>query len=260
MRYWLVIPAAGIGQRLGAGCPKQYLEVAGRSLLEWSLAPFLADVRCAGVVVALAPGDPWWPALRARLPATVVEAEGGAERGDSVRRALEALASRLDDDPWVLVHDAARPCVERAEIDALLAAVAAHESGGLLALPLADTLKRQQPESAAMATATATTKAAGPRTAGATDTAVRVERTEPRTGLWRALTPQAFRLRALLGALHAAAAAGRVPTDESQAIEWAGHGAPLLVTGSAANVKVTTPADLALVERLLAARPREVTT
>lgn len=239
MRYWLVIPAAGIGQRLGAQRPKQYLEVAGRSLLEWSIAPFAADPRCAGIIVALAPGDPWWPSLRPRLPASLIEAEGGAERGDSVRRALEVLADRVEGDPWVLVHDAARPCVERGEVDALLEAVVRHDTGGLLALPLADTLKRQQ--------------------AGADPAApARVERTEPRAGLWRALTPQAFRLRALLAALRTAAATGRVPTDEAQAIEWAGQGAPLLVAGSAANVKVTTPADLALVERLLAARTREV--
>lgn len=233
MRYWLVIPAAGLGQRLGASLPKQYLEIAGRSLLEWALSPFVADPRCAGIVVALAPGDRWWPSIRARIGRPVLEAAGGAERGDSVRRALEALASHVADDPWVLVHDAARPCVEPQEIDALLVAVAQHERGGLLALPLADTLKRQEEPAARP-----------PAVAG----------TQPRAGLWRAATPQAFRLRALLAALQAAAREGRVPTDEAQAIEWAGLGAPLLVAGSSANIKVTTPADLALVTTLLESR------
>jgi 2-C-methyl-D-erythritol 4-phosphate cytidylyltransferase len=232
LRYWLVIPAAGLGQRLGAGLPKQYLDVGGRSLLEWALAPFTADPRCEGVVVALAPGDRWWPSLRERLGRPVIEATGGAERSDSVRRALQELASRTEADPWVLVHDAARPCVRREEIDALLAGVTAHEDGALLALPLVDTLKRQD-------------AAAGEP---------RVAHTEPRAGLWRALTPQAFRLRRLLAALQAAAAQGRVPTDEAQAIEWAGLGRPRLVPGAATNVKVTTPADLALVETLLAQR------
>jgi len=237
LHYWLVIPAAGLGQRLGASLPKQYLEVAGRSLLEWALAPFVADARCAGVVLSLAADDRCWPRLRARLPCTVIEASGGAERSDSVRQALETLATRVTDDPWVLVHDAARPCVERHDIDALLAAVAGHADGALLALPLADTLKRQQ------------------EPAGGAPV---VARTEPRAGLWRALTPQAFRLRVLLAALRAAAQADRVPTDEAEAIEWAGLGRPLLVPGSAANVKVTTPADLALVGTLLAARCGEV--
>ena len=232
MRYWLVIPAAGIGQRFGAHLPKQYLEVQGRSLLEWSLAAFESDRRCDGLVVALASADPWWPAVRARLPTAVIEATGGAQRADSVRVALETLAGRVEGDPWVLVHDAVRPCVERAEIDALLEGVAAHPDGGLLALPLADTLKRQA-------------DGAEPPTVG---------RTEPRAGLWRALTPQAFRLRRLLEALRAAARAGRVPTDEAEAIEWAGLGRPLLVAGAATNLKVTTAADLQLVATILAAR------
>ncbi len=196
------------------------------------MSAFAADERCDGLVVAVAAGDPWWSAVRSRLSRPVIEATGGAERSDSVRLALETLASRVADDPWVLVHDAARPCVERADIDALLAGVAAHPDGALLALPLSDTLKRQS-------------EAATPAT---------VERTESRSGLWRALTPQVFRLRRLLEALRAAAREGRVPSDESQAIEWAGLGRPLLVAGAAANVKVTTPADLALVATILAAR------
>jgi 2-C-methyl-D-erythritol 4-phosphate cytidylyltransferase len=232
LRYWLVIPAAGIGQRLGAHLPKQYLEVHGRCLLEWSLAAFESDRRCEGLVVALAPGDPWWPALRDRLGRPVIEATGGAERADSVRLALETLAGKVDDDPWVMVHDAARPCVGRTEIDALLDGVAAHPDGGLLALPLADTLKRQAP--------------------GASPPAV--GHTEPRAGLWRALTPQLFRLRRLLEALRAAGRDGRVPTDEAEAIEWAGLGRPLLVPGAAANIKVTTAADLELVATILGAR------
>ncbi len=232
MRYWLVIPAAGIGQRLGADLPKQYLEVHGRSLLEWSLAAFESDRRCDGRVVALAPGDPWWPPLRAKLAQPVVEAVGGAERADSVRHALETLAGRVAGDPWVMVHDAARPCVSRAEVDALLDGIAAHPDGGLLALPLADTLKRQA-------------QGAAPATVG---------RTEPRAGLWRALTPQVFRLRRLLEAMRAAARGGRVPTDEAEAIEWAELGKPRLVPGAATNIKVTTAADLELVSLILAAR------
>ncbi len=237
--YWLVMPAAGRGKRLGAELPKQYLPLAGRSMLEWSLQIFLNDSACRGVAVALSPGDEYWPALRTRLAHAVIEAPGGAERSDSVRQALETLRTRgADEADWVLVHDAARPCVTRAEVDALLQGVAREDSagqaplgGGLLASPLADTLKRGVTE-------------AGSVVSG---------ETVPREGFWRALTPQMFRLGALLAALRAAASAGRVPTDEAQAMEWLGA-KPRLITGESTNLKVTTAADLALAEGILRAR------
>jgi 2-C-methyl-D-erythritol 4-phosphate cytidylyltransferase len=228
------MPAAGRGERLGAGLPKQYLTLLGRPMLEWSLAPFLADADCRGVVVAVAAGDMHWSALRPRLSRPVREATGGATRADSVASGLAALrAARAQDDDWVLVHDAARPCVTAAEIDALRAAVVAdpRASGGLLAVPLSDTLKR------------------GDAAHGAT----RSEGTLPRESLWRALTPQMFRLGALEAALVAAAREGRSPTDEAQAVEWQG-GAPRLVAGEATNLKVTTQADVTLAEAILASR------
>ena len=234
--YWLVMPAAGRGERLGAGLPKQYLTLLGRPMLEWSLAPFLADADCRGVVVAVAAGDIHWPDVRARLSRPVREATGGATRADSVASGLAALrTARAGDDDWVLVHDAARPCITPAEIDALRAAVAAdpQASGGILAVPLADTLKRGD----------------------AAHGALRSEGTLPRESLWRALTPQMFRLGALQQALAAAARDGRNPTDEAQAIEWQGV-APRLVSGEATNLKVTTQADVVLAEAILAARPQ----
>lgn len=235
MRYALVVPAAGSGRRFGAAVVrKQYEPLAGATVIEHALAPFLADERCHRIVVAIAPGDAAWPGVAVRCTARALcpigAVEGGAERAESVACALGALQAAAGDDDWVLVHDAVRPCVSRAEIDALLAAAAAHPVGALLAIPLADTLKRE---------------------AGG-GTAAEVARTEPREGLWRALTPQMFRLRPLALALDAARAAGRQPTDEAQAIEWQGH-APLLVRGDARNIKVTTPADLALAEALLRA-------
>jgi 2-C-methyl-D-erythritol 4-phosphate cytidylyltransferase len=137
---------------------------------------------------------------------------------------------------WVLVHDAARPCLTAGEVDTLLDAIDDGPDGGLLALPLADTLKREWSTTDGPA-------AAVPQVGG----------TEPRTGLWRALTPQAFRLAPLRAALAAASAAGRSPTDESQAMEWAGH-RPRLAPGSATNLKVTTSSDLALAQSILATR------
>jgi 2-C-methyl-D-erythritol 4-phosphate cytidylyltransferase len=150
---------------------------------------------------------------------------GGAQRADSVLAGLESM--RTDDDEWVLVHDAARPCVCAAEIDALLEAAGSDEVGGLLAVPLADTLKRE---------------AAG-----------RVCETPSRDSLWRALTPQMFRLGALRAALQAARDAGRSPTDEAQALEWQGR-RPRLVIGSALNLKITTAADLLLATAILSQR------
>jgi 2-C-methyl-D-erythritol 4-phosphate cytidylyltransferase len=206
--------------------PKQYHPLAGRAIIEWALTPFLADSRCAGVCVALAAADTWFGRLPAALDSRVRTTLGGAARADSVEAALAACGAGPED--WVLVHDAARPCLAPDELDRLLAAASQAADGALLALPLADTLKR----------------AAGDG---------HVLNTESREQLWRAQTPQMFRCHRLAKALRAASAAGRAPTDEAQAIEWIG-GTPLLVPGSALNIKVTTPEDLALAEAILGMR------
>jgi 2-C-methyl-D-erythritol 4-phosphate cytidylyltransferase len=248
-------------------------------MIEWALAPFLTDARCAGAVIALAPGDIWWPKVAERIPAVAV-APGGTERSESVRNALAGLSRRAGKDDWVLVHDAARPCLPAADIDRLLERVGSHPIGGILAQPVADTLKRSQSMAPTHAdTAGGSVSAelhsgmdpggraesqARPSTAGdarakaAVDTAQpgtnpTVDQTVDRTGLWRAGTPQMFRYGVLVDALDRAIAAKRFPTDEAQALEWLGQH-PLLVEGSAANIKVTTADDLALAEALLAAR------
>jgi 2-C-methyl-D-erythritol 4-phosphate cytidylyltransferase len=225
LRYWLVMPAAGSGQRFGQELPKQYMPLAGRTVIECSLAPFLADPRCSAVVVAVAASDQRFALLQVAKEARVSSVTGGAQRADSVLAALESI--HAGDDDWVLVHDAARPCVTRAEIDALLECAGSDAAGGLLAVPLADTLKREQ--------------------------AGRVHATPSRESLWRALTPQMFRLGALRSALQAARIAGRIPTDEAQALEWQGQ-KPRLVAGSAMNLKITTAADLLLAGAILSQR------
>lgn len=243
MRYWLVMPAAGVGRRFGAGRPKQYATLLGRTVIEWALTPFLADPICAGIVVALAAEDPYWEEVAARiakLPGHTPEllyAGGGAERSHTVRKGLAALHERASPDDWILVHDAARPCLSPGDLQQLLSSLASHRVGGILATPAADTLKR-----AADASATA----AG--SAGAD-----IEQTVDRAGLWRALTPQMFRYRMLCDALDQALGAGRLPTDEAQALEWIGE-RPVLVQGSAANIKVTSANDLVLAAALLNAR------
>ncbi len=223
VEYWLVVPAAGSGRRMGADAPKQYLTLAGATVLEHALAPFLADARCRGVVVALAAADARWESLPVARHAKVRTVPGGAERRDSVLAGLAALreqgAAAAD---WVLVHDAARPCLARADLERLLAALPDAPDGALLAVPVADTLKRADE--------------AG-RSAGTVD----------RRGLWRALTPQAAPLALLGDALAAAPGA----TDEASALEAVGR-RPRLVPGAATNVKVTEPADLEFARLVLA--------
>jgi len=247
--------------------------------MEWSLATFLYDSRCLGVVVILGQNDTLWPTVAARLPdvtgatraseasvaaaladATrvaekaaargraieeftdpglslpttpavtlprVITAHGGKERSHSVRNGLAALSGLAGPDDWVLVHDAARPCVLRQDVDKLLERVQAHPIGGLLAAPAADTLKRAS---------------------GDKDVLETVDRAQ----LWRALTPQMFRYKALSDALDRAQEQGRSPTDEAQALEWMGE-RPLIVEGSTTNIKITSGDDLVIAVALLAA-------
>jgi len=229
--YWLLMPAAGVGSRFGGGIPKQHLPLAGSTVLELSLQPFLSDSGCRGITLALSSKDPWRTALRARLPATARVVDGGAERVDSVLAALDSLRGDAREEDWVLVHDAVRPCLAGSDLELLLRAGGASAEGALLAAPLADTLKRAGADSCVAATVS-------------------------RTGLWRALTPQMFRFGALRAALLAARAAGRHPTDEAEAIEWQG-GQPLLVAAGQSNPKITTAGDLPLAAAILAARAGE---
>ena len=232
MRYYLVIPAAGSGRRFAAPVPKQYAELGSSTVIEQSLAPFETDADCAGICVAVAPDDLLWPAIAARRPRLVQTANGGEQRAHSVRNALRKLASQVRDDDWVMVHDAARPCFTGADLATLKRELAAHPVGGLLAIPLADTLKRGLEPGSQI---------------------THVDETLERAGLWRAATPQVFRFGVLLRALEQALSAGRIPTDEAQAIEWSGQ-RPRLVAGRADNIKVTTGDDLALAAAILTTR------
>jgi 2-C-methyl-D-erythritol 4-phosphate cytidylyltransferase len=239
MRYWLVMPAAGVGRRFGDHTPKQYADLQGRTVIEWALSVFLADERCEGAVVVIAAGDQRWPHVAERLSESsvpevpdwslpeIITAPGGAERGSSVRNGLAALSRRAAADDWVLVHDAARPCISTTDRDNLLTRAHTHAVGGLLAAPAADTLKR-------------------------VNTDREITETVDRTSLWRALTPQMFRYELLCQALDKALAAGRSPTDEAQAVEWTGA-RPLVVEGSTTNIKVTSADDLVIAAALLAA-------
>ena len=223
---WAVVPAAGRGARFGGSIPKQYLGLFGRPLLWHTLDRLLRHPGVEGVVVALAEGDPHWPGWTSLHGKPVVACIGGAERAASVLAGLAALPESVREKDWVLVHDAARPCLRGDDLDRLLAHGTAHDVGAILAAPVRDTLKRATPDG-------------------------RIERTEPREALWRALTPQLFRRGLLAHALEGAIASGAAVTDEASAIERLGL-EPLLVEGAADNIKVTEPADLALAEFVLA--------
>jgi 2-C-methyl-D-erythritol 4-phosphate cytidylyltransferase len=235
MRYYLVIPAAGSGRRFSASQPKQYARLGSSTVIEHALTPFEADPDCAGIVVAVAADDISWKGIAARRTRLIETATGGEQRAHSVRNALRALVGRARDDDWIMVHDAARPCFTAGDLQLLKRELASHPVGGLLAVPLADTLKR----------------ALEPGTR-----ASHVDATLDRNGLWRAATPQVFRFGVLLRALEAALEAQRVPTDEAQAIEWTGQ-RPQLVAGRADNIKVTTAEDLELANAILGRRAQQ---
>lgn len=218
--YWVVIPAAGIGKRMGADRPKQYLSLLGKSVIEQTLDCFIDHPRVNGIVVALSRDDGYWTELSISHSARIIRAEGGAERCHSVLNALAALHKKADEEDWVLVHDAARPCLTRSDLDKLIDELSGDEVGGILAMPVRDTMKRG-------------------------DGTGRIAHTEDRNDLWHALTPQMFRFGLLRSALQQSLADGFVVTDEASAIEHVGL-KPRLIEGRADNIKVTRPEDLAL--------------
>ncbi len=219
--WWGVVPAAGVGRRVGAGIPKQYLDLAGQKVIDLTLATLLDHPRVRGVVVVLHPdGDALWPETQHANHPRVSTVSGGAERCHSVLNALFGLAGRAADDDWVLVHDAARPCLGRADLDRLIAELENDPVGGILGVPVRDTMKQALPGD-------------------------RIETTVPREGLWHAFTPQAFRLGLLRRALEAALDAGHRVTDDASAVELLGlH--PRLIEGQGDNIKITRPEDIPL--------------
>lgn len=226
-----MVPAAGGGARLGADRPKQYVSLRGRPILLHTLDRLASYPRLRGILVGVAPNDLYWPTLNLKIPKLLGTYVGGAQRAQTVLNGLQVLTQHAGPDDWVLVHDAARPCLRHADIDRLLAAVVGHAEGGLLALLVSDTLKRADQNGAVAETVT-------------------------RTGLWRALTPQAFPIAALRAALDAALRAGIEITDEASAMEYTGA-RPRLVPGYADNIKITVPGDLALAELYLREQENE---
>lgn len=226
---WAVIPAAGTGSRMGAAMPKQFLMLLDKPVLAHTLDRLGLHPRLRGIQVATAAEKTQWDAIAGSVAPLTREkllpvCAGGESRAESVLRGLEALSAHADTQDWVLVHDAARPCLRQADLDALLQVLDAGAEGAILGVPVADTLKRVREG--------------------------RVQETIPRQQLWRAFTPQAFRLGELLAALSAALRQGIEITDEASAIEWAG-GHPRMVQGQADNLKITLSEDMGMAASVL---------
>ena len=214
-----VVPAAGLGRRMQTECPKQYLSIGNKTILEHSVDALLAHPRVTRVVIAISPGDSRFAQLPLAAHPQITVVDGGNERADSVLAGLQAAG----DARWVLVHDAARPCLHQDDLARLLAISETSRTGGILAAPVRDTMKRAEP--------------------GRTDIAHTVDRTD----LWHALTPQFFPRELLHDCLTRALNEGATITDEASALEYCGFH-PQLVEGRADNIKVTRPEDLALAE------------
>jgi 2-C-methyl-D-erythritol 4-phosphate cytidylyltransferase len=228
-RIWCLIPAAGAGQRMGADRPKQYLQLAGRMVIEHTVEKFAGNPRIAGVTVVLAREDPWWEKVRLAKGLDVNHCDGGDKRFESVLNGLKALEKEgAHEDDWVLVHDAARPCVRREDIEQLIDTGTAHSVGAVLGMPVRDSMKRAGPDAS-------------------------VRQTVSREGLWHAFTPQIFRLGPLARALQRALDEDADVTDESQAMERVGS-RPVMVEGHGDNLKITTAFDLELAQHFFSAQ------
>ncbi len=226
-KIWGIVAAAGIGARMAAQRPKQYLPLAGRRVIDHAVLGVCQNHAVAGVVVGIRDGDRWWRQQPFAHPKLLGTSAGGAHRAATV---LNALAWLLDEkiaaaDDWALVHDAVRPCVLGADMARLAAAARAHGSGAVLGIKVVDALKR-----------------------AAHDGVIEQTLTAADAVYWRAVTPQMFRCRALKTALQHAVSRGIMPVDESAAMELLGVKPPLLVAASPTNIKITQPIDLELAE------------
>ncbi len=220
VRYWAVVPAAGVGRRMGGAIPKQYMSLNCRMVIEHTLLVLLSNPRIDGIYLAISPDDGWWSDTAVSSNPKIVTVDGGAERCHSVLNALNQLQQTAAPGDWVLVHDAARPCLRADDLDLLINSLQDHPVGGLLGVPVRDTMKW-------------------------TDDAAVVTATVPREALWHAYTPQMFRLELLHQALQSAVEKGLTVTDDASAIELAGlH--PQMIECHDDNIKITRPEDLDL--------------
>ncbi len=223
--YWVVVPAAGAGSRIAADLPKQYLQLAGDSILDITLSNLLGHPAIEGIVIALAADDAYFAGSAFAADARVLQVAGGSERCYSVANGLRYLASRIDPHRSVLVHDAARPCVTHADLDKLIAAGVRSDDGAVLGARARDSMK-------------------------SVDSEGRIDGSVPRELLWHAYTPQMFPLGKLRDALAQCDRDGVVVTDESSAMERCGY-RPVMVAGSSHSIKITWREDLLVAASIL---------
>jgi len=223
-KCWAVIPAAGVGRRMGGDIPKQYLELAGEAVLVRTMKQLASCPGVSGLFLGVSAGDPFWRELSFTAPWLKSVCDGGDERADTVSLILDDMAEVVEHDDWVLVHDAVRPCISHGDVKQLILQ-SSQLDGGLLGTPISDTVKYANDEN-------------------------RVTKTISRTGLWRAQTPQMFRYGELRQAMSAAKENSLTVTDEASAMELAGF-QPLMVQGNSENIKITVPGDLQLAERYI---------
>lgn len=221
-QIWALVPAAGSGQRMGAALPKQYLPLAGKTVLQITLEKLISLPQVCGLVVAVAENDSLFSGLD--VPPGTIRTDGGRERAESVYNGLRYLMQQGSEHDWALVHDAARPCMRLANVARLIESVRDRNCGGILAAPVTDTLKLSEEN--------------------------KILRTVDRAGLWAAHTPQMFPVGQLFYALEKALADAVPITDEASAIEYIG-GDVLLVPDARDNIKITQPEDLWLAEQIL---------
>lgn len=231
VRYWVIVPAAGSGKRVGGDLPKQYLPLAGRSVIEHTLYRLSLQSRIVEIIVVLSKDDSSWRKLHLNWISTPLRTViGGDERCHSVLNGLKSISARAADNDWVLVHDAARPCLRPDDIESLISECQ-DEAGGLLGVPVKDTMKQL-------------------------DETHRITSSLQRDHIWHALTPQMFRYKNLLLALSNVLDKNALVTDEAMAMELAGH-RPKMICGHADNIKITYPEDLVLAEFYLEQQTRQ---
>ncbi|NQY51428.1 MAG: 2-C-methyl-D-erythritol 4-phosphate cytidylyltransferase [Piscirickettsiaceae bacterium] len=220
-KIWAVIPAAGIGSRMRADRPKQYLDLEGKTILELTLERLALHPNIDSIILAIAKHDPWWPDVNLGIDCPIYVITGGQRRSDSVLNALSALDKNITaNDPWILVHDAARPCVRHQDIDNMLAKLCQYQVGVVLGIPVRDTIKLVNMND-------------------------EIKKTVCRYNLWRASTPQIFRLRALMRSLQSAKQRKIIVTDDASAMELNGI-YPKMIEGAQDNIKITVLKDLEL--------------
>jgi len=224
-KYWVVIPAAGIGKRMGDDIPKQYISVCGKTVIEHTIDNFIGRNEIENICISISESDNYWPTLPISKNEKIITTVGGNERYESVYNGLRAIQDKATENDWVLVHDAVRPCLKKSIIDRLITDISSHDVGGILALPCSETMKR-------------------------VNNSNEVEETINRQTAWRAQTPQMFKYKKLLLAIEKVINEDIFITDEAMAMELSNH-KPVVILGDENNIKITHKTDLKYLELFL---------